>query len=111
MPVSTTSRIARQISLEDAIDLILLSNQLERKVIAENAVLVYPATPQKQRDYQDLVIRSFYLENADAKTTLNLLKTMLKTRDAFVDTGSVRGARRALGAERDGHAPARRLPA
>ncbi|HEX4944877.1 MAG TPA: cohesin domain-containing protein [Usitatibacteraceae bacterium] len=80
-----TTIYARQVTLEDAIDLILLTNQLEKKVIAENALLIYPSTQQKLRDYQDLVIRSFYLENADVKTTFNMIKTMLKTRDAFVD--------------------------
>jgi general secretion pathway protein D len=80
-----TTIYARQVTLEDAIDLILLTNQLEKKVISDNALLIYPSTQQKQRDYQDLVIRSFYLENADAKNTANLIKTMLKTRDAFVD--------------------------
>ena len=80
-----TTIYARQMTLEEAIDLILVTNQLEKKVVSESTLLIYPASPQKLRDYQDLVIRSFYLENADAKTTLNLLKTMLKTKDAFVD--------------------------
>ena len=80
-----TTIYARQMTLEEAIDLILVTNQLEKKAVSETTLLIYPATQQKVRDYQDLVIRSFYLENADAKTTLNLLKTMLKTKDAFVD--------------------------
>lgn len=80
-----TTIYARQMTLEEAIDLILITNQLEKKVVSESTLLIYPATQQKVRDYQDLVIRSFYLENADAKVTLNLLKTMLKTKDAFVD--------------------------
>jgi len=84
-PDAKTTIYARQMTLEEAIDLILLTNQLEKKVVSENTLLIYPSNPQKVRDYQDLIIRSFYLENADAKVTLNLLKTMLKTKDAFVD--------------------------
>lgn len=80
-----TTIFANQVAVEDAIDLLLVTNQLEKKVIAENTILIYPATQQKLRDYQELVIRSFYLENADAKQTLNLVKTMLKTKDVFVD--------------------------
>lgn len=80
-----TTVYANQVAVEDAIDLLLLTNQLEKKVIAENTILIYPSTQQKLRDYQELVIRSFYLENADAKQTLNLVKTMLKTRDVFID--------------------------
>ena len=80
-----TTLYARQVTLEDAIDLILLTNQLDKKIIAENAILIFPASVAKQRDYQDLVVRSFYLENADAKSTFNMLKAMVKTRDAYVD--------------------------
>ena len=74
-----TTIFARDVSVEDAVDLILLPNQLEKKVLSENTVLVYPNTPAKQREYQDLVMKTFYLENADVKTTLNLVRTMLKT--------------------------------
>jgi general secretion pathway protein D len=80
-----TTIYARQVSVEDAIDLILLPNQLEKKVLSENSILVYPNTPQKLREYQDLIMKSFYLENADVKQTLNMIKTMLKTKDVFID--------------------------
>jgi general secretion pathway protein D len=80
-----TTIYARQVSVEDAIDLILLPNQLEKKILSENSILVYPGTPQKQREYQDLIMKSFYLENADVKQTLNMIKTLLKTKDVFID--------------------------
>ncbi|MDH5538353.1 MAG: secretin and TonB N-terminal domain-containing protein, partial [Rhizobacter sp.] len=80
-----TTIYANQVSVEDALDLLLMTNQLERKIVAENTILIYPNTQQKLRDYQELVIRNFYLENADAKQTLNLVKTMLKTKDVFID--------------------------
>lgn len=80
-----TTIVAHQVSVEDAIDLLLMTNQLEKKVVAENTILIYPSTAQKLREYQELVIRNFYLENADAKQTLNLVKTMLKTKDVFID--------------------------
>lgn len=80
-----TTVFVRQVAVEDAIDLILLTNQLEKKVLGENSILIYPNTPPKLREYQDLVIKSFYLENADVKQTQNLLRTMLKTKDMFID--------------------------
>jgi general secretion pathway protein D len=76
---------ARNVAVEDAIDLILLPNQLEKKVMSDNTVLVYPATPAKLREYQDLVVKTFYLENVDAKNVMALFKTMLKTKDIFID--------------------------
>jgi general secretion pathway protein D len=80
-----TTIFARDVSVEDAVDLILLPNQLEKKVLSDNTVLIYPGTAAKQREYQDLVMKTFYLENADVKQTLNLVKTMLKTKDVFID--------------------------
>lgn len=75
----------RQVRIEDAIALLLQQNQLRQKVVNDNTVLIYPDSPQKQKDYQELVMRTFYLTNMDANTALNLIKTMLKTRDVFVD--------------------------
>jgi general secretion pathway protein D len=81
----TTTIFVKKVAVEDAVDLLLLQSQLEKRVINDNTLLIYPNTPQKTKDYQDLVIKSFYLANAEAKQTLNMLKTILKTRDIFVD--------------------------
>jgi general secretion pathway protein D len=75
----------RNTSIEDVMRFVLVTNQLERKVLNENTVLIYPNTPAKNRDYKDLVVRSFYLSNADVKQTANLIKQLVKTRDLFID--------------------------
>ena len=75
----------RDTPVNDIIKLLLASNQLEQKVINEGTVLIFPNTPAKQREYQELVVRSFYLANADVKQTANMIRTVLKTRDVFID--------------------------
>ncbi len=72
-------------TIEDAINLLLVTNQLEKRVLNANTVLIYPNTPAKAKDYQEQVVRAFYLANADVKQTLNMIKTMVKTRDVFID--------------------------
>ncbi len=79
-----TTIFVRDASVEDSIDLILMQNQLEKKILNDTTVFVYPNTPAKTKEYQDLVIRSFHLTNADAKQMLTLVKTMLKTKDIFI---------------------------
>jgi general secretion pathway protein D len=79
-----TSIFVKEVSVEDAIDLILLQNQLEKKVVSDNTVFVYPNSPAKLKDYQDLKIRSFHLANADPKQMLTMIKTLLKTKDIFI---------------------------
>ena len=80
-----TTILLREASLEEAIRMVLLTNQLEQKVLNENTVFVFPNTPQKLREYQELVVKGFYLANADVKQTANMIRTMVKTRDIFVD--------------------------
>ena len=83
-PELKTSIFVKDISVEDTIDMILLQNQLEKKVISDNTVFIYPNLPAKIKDYQDLKIRSFHLTNADPKQVLTMLKTLLKTKDVFI---------------------------
>ncbi|MEO8598497.1 MAG: secretin N-terminal domain-containing protein [bacterium] len=78
------SIFVKDVSVEDAIDLILLQSQLEKKIISDNTVFIYQNTPPKIKEYQDLKIRSFHLTNADPKQILTMIKTLLKTKDIFV---------------------------
>lgn len=77
--------VVRNSSIDDVVKLILITNQLDRKLLNENSVLVYPNTPAKQKEYRELVVRSFYLANADVKQAVNLVKGMVKTQDVFID--------------------------
>ena len=77
--------VARQIAFEDAFDLLLMSNQLEKKIVNRTTVLVYPVTAEKLRQYQDLVVKGFYLTYADVKQTAELLKAVLKPTEMFID--------------------------
>ena len=76
---------ARNTSVEDAINVLLATNQLEKKILNDSTLLIYPNQPAKQKEYQELVVKSFYLGNADPKQTLNLIKTVVKTRDVYID--------------------------
>ena len=80
-----TTIVVRDATIEDIIRLVLTTNQLEQKLVNETTVLVFPNTPQKQREYRELVVKSFYLANADVKQTANMIRALVKTRDLFVD--------------------------
>lgn len=72
-------------TIEDAVKLLLVTNQLGQEMLSENTILIYPNTAAKNHDYQELVVKSFYLANADVKKTLEMIKTILKTKDVFID--------------------------
>ncbi|HNI82937.1 MAG TPA: cohesin domain-containing protein [Rhodocyclaceae bacterium] len=77
--------LARNTTVEDAIRLLLVTNQLEQKVLNENSILIYPNTAQKLKEYRPLSVRTFYLANGDVKGVSATLKTILKTKDLVVD--------------------------
>jgi general secretion pathway protein D len=83
-PDIKTSIFVKDVSIEDAIDLILMQSQLEKKILSDNTVYIYPNTPAKNKEFQDLKIRSFHLVNADPKQMLTMIKTLLKTKDIFI---------------------------
>ena len=72
-------------SVGDTVDLILLQNQLEKKVLNANTLLIYPATAAKQKEFQDLKVRTFQISNGDAKHLQTVLKTVLKIKDIALD--------------------------
>ena len=84
-PDTKATIFIKKARIEDAIEMVLSSNGLKKKVLTENTAFVYPNTLVKLKDYQELVIRSFYFTNTSAKQAAVLLKSMLKTKDIFVD--------------------------
>lgn len=80
-----TSIFLKNTTVDSAVHFVLLTNQLEQQVLDANTILIYPNTAAKQKDYQEMIVRSFFLTNADAKTVAATLKTMLKSRDIVID--------------------------
>ena len=80
-----TTIFVKDTTVKQALDVLLVTNQLEQRVIGDNVILIYPNTPAKLKDYQDLRVRTFFLANGDVEAVANTLKTILKTRDLTVD--------------------------
>jgi general secretion pathway protein D len=80
-----TTIFVQDVPVEQAIDLVIGQNQLARQVLSENMVMIYPNVAAKQKEYQDQIIRTFYVTNSDPKKTLDMLKTVLNARTLFVD--------------------------
>lgn len=78
-----TSVFLRNTPIEEAIDVILASNQLGKKVLNDNTLLIYPLS--RSQEYQETFVRSFYLSNTDAKKLMTMIKTVVKTKDIYID--------------------------
>jgi len=84
-PDARVTLTVRASPVQDVIRLLLLTQQLDRKVLNDNSLLIYPATQAKQREYQELTARVFFLTNAEAKQAQGLLRTLAKTKEVHVD--------------------------
>lgn len=75
----------KSMAFHDAFDLLLRTNKLEKKVLSDNAVIVYVNNRINKREYQDLIVRSFALDYADAKLLSSVLRSMLGINKIEVD--------------------------
>jgi general secretion pathway protein D len=84
-PASKVTIFVKDISVVDAIDFMLMQNQLEKRMINSNTMVIYPSTDGKKAEYEDLTIRSFQVTNADLKYLSSMLKSMLKLKEVAAD--------------------------
>lgn len=82
MPASI---MARQTTAEDAINLLLRTNQLEKKVLDAHSLLIYPARPDKEKEYRELMVRVFYLDQASAAHVLAALRQISAPKNVHLD--------------------------
>ncbi|NJN65055.1 MAG: hypothetical protein HC882_09365, partial [Acidobacteria bacterium] len=68
------------VTFEKALDILMLQNRHAFKVIDTNTILIYEDARAKRQEYEDHVIRTFYLSNAETKDIQTLLRTLLETR-------------------------------
>ena len=80
-----TTIYATNTPVSQVLSLVLQVNQLASKVVGGNSLLIYPKRQDKETEYRDLVVRTFYLQNALAPQVLAMLKQMVKTRDLVLD--------------------------
>jgi general secretion pathway protein D len=66
------------ITLEQALTQILSANQLFYKVINQNTIMVVPDTAQKRANYEEQVIRTFYVSHADATELSQMINTIIR---------------------------------
>ncbi|AMB83841.1 general secretion pathway protein GspD [Pseudomonas agarici] len=84
-PNAAASISASRTTAEDALNLLLSTHQLQMKVLNADTVLIYPARPDKEREYRELAVRTFYLSHADPKLAAAEIKQLLKPKEVLVD--------------------------
>ncbi|MBT9492835.1 MAG: general secretion pathway protein GspD [Paucibacter sp.] len=75
----------RNVSLDEAMRVLLSTQGLDRKLLNDSSVLIFPNTAAKQREHQELITRTLYLANADVKQVQAMVRTITKVRDIHID--------------------------
>ena len=70
----------RNASLADALTAVADQTRTFFRVTAARSILVIPDTPTKRREYEEEVVQTFPLSNADLKETMDLLRVVLDAR-------------------------------
>ncbi|MCU0250046.1 MAG: hypothetical protein MUE61_07550 [Vicinamibacterales bacterium] len=70
----------RNSTLEQALASVAGSTRSFYRITAPRTITIVPDTPAKRREYEEEVVRTFYLSNADLKETIDLLRIVIDAR-------------------------------
>jgi general secretion pathway protein D len=73
----------KDVTAQQALERVMQAANHFYKALDEHTIIVVPDNPQARRDYEDLVIRTFYLSNGDAEQVTNVVRTMIEARNVF----------------------------
>jgi len=81
-PISIT---AKNITFEQALNLMLTTSKTFYKQLNDNTILIAPNTAEKHGQYDDYLIRTFQLNSFAAKDMAKMVKGLFKIKDVFVN--------------------------
>jgi general secretion pathway protein D len=67
----------RDVTAQTALETLMRAAGHFYKVIDEHSILIAADTPQNRKNYEDLVIQTFFLSNAEVKDVLTLLRSLI----------------------------------
>ncbi len=79
-----TTLFLEQASFAQALELLLRMNKLDKKILNSKTIILFPKTREKQKQFEDQIIQTFFLSHIEAEEAVNLLRTMLQVRKVYV---------------------------
>ena len=78
----------REATLTNALSALTASTRTFYRVTAPRTITIIPDTPAKRREYEETVVRTFWLSNADVKETMDLLRVVIDIRQISPTTAT-----------------------
>ncbi len=70
----------KDVTAQSALEAVMRVGGSFYKVMDEHSIIIAQDTPQNRRTYEDLVIQTFFLSNADMKEMLTILRSLIDAR-------------------------------
>lgn len=67
----------KQVRAQDALEFLMRTAGHFYKVLDEQSIIIIADTPQNRRNYEDLVIKTFFLSNAEVKEVVTMLRSLI----------------------------------
>ncbi|WP_228277586.1 secretin and TonB N-terminal domain-containing protein [Acinetobacter dispersus] len=81
----TTTIYAKETTVQEALDMIIHTSGLGYKMLNANTFLIYQNTPEKKKNYEELITRSFYLGNVDSQKAQEVVGKLYEPKSMFFD--------------------------
>ncbi len=69
-----------ELTAEQSLEMVMQAAGHFYKVLDEHSIIIAEDSPQNRREYEDLVIKTFFLSNADVKEIDKLLRSLIEAR-------------------------------
>lgn len=70
-----------QVNAKDALEILMRAAKHFYKVLDEHTIIVVEDSPQNRRAYEDLVIQTFFLSNANVKEVMTMLRSLVGSKN------------------------------
>ena len=87
-PDTRTTLFVKDTSIKDVLKLVMRSNQLEAKVLNASTFLIYPSAADKNKQYEDLTVKSYFLKGENGKRVQEIIQTMVNPKFLYLDEKS-----------------------
>jgi general secretion pathway protein D len=78
----------RNVTLGEALASVAATTQSFYRVTSPKTITVIPDTPTKRREYEEAIVRTFFLSNADLKEVIDLLRIVVDVRQVSAITAN-----------------------
>ncbi len=69
-----------EVTARDALEILMRTAGHFYKVLDEHSIIVVADTPQNRRNYEDLIIQTFFLSNGDVREVMTMLRSLVDSR-------------------------------